>query len=80
VEDLPNAVKRDVDRARATVRQYTGNAIKVETDGKTVRFMSESMRLETSLLIAAGGSAASQTNLVAGALVDPTASVAMKKR
>jgi site-specific DNA recombinase len=72
VEDLPNAVKRDIDRARATVRQYTGNAIKVETDGKTVRFMSESMRLETSLLIAAGGSAPSQTNVVAGVGFEPT--------
>ncbi len=71
VADLPNTIKRDVDRARATVRQYTGNSIKVETDGKTVRFMSESMRLETALLIAAGG-AHSQTNVVAGVGFEPT--------
>lgn len=67
VADLPNAVKRDLDRSRATVRQYTGNSIRVESDGKTVRFMSESKRLEQSLLIAAGGAARSYTNLVAGA-------------
>jgi hypothetical protein len=29
VEDLPNAVRRDVDRARATVRQYVGDKILV---------------------------------------------------
>jgi hypothetical protein len=62
-------VKRDIDRARATVRQYTGNSIRVESDGKTVRFMSESMRLETSLLIAAGGAAASQITVVAGGMI-----------
>jgi hypothetical protein len=37
IADLPNAIKRDVDRARATVRQYTGYSIRVESDGKTVR-------------------------------------------
>jgi hypothetical protein len=67
VHDLPNAIKRDVDRARATVRQYTGNAIRVESDGKTVRFLSESRQMETTLLIAAGGAAAVQTSVVAGA-------------
>jgi site-specific DNA recombinase len=72
VDDLPNAIKRDIDRARATVRQYTGNSIRVESDGKTVRFMSESGRMEASLLIAAGGAAASQTNLVAGVGFEPT--------
>ena len=72
VADLPNAIKRDVDRARATVRQYTGNSIRVVSDGVTVRFLSESMRLEASLLIAAGGTAASQTNLVAGVGFEPT--------
>lgn len=29
VADLPNAVKRDVDRARATIRQYVGDKIRV---------------------------------------------------
>ena len=71
VDDLPNAVKRDVDRARASVRQYTGNAIKGESDGKTVRFLSESRRLETTLLVAAGGAAAIQTSVVAGAGFEP---------
>jgi site-specific DNA recombinase len=72
VEDLPNAVKRDIDRARATVRQYTGNSIRVESDGKMVRFMSESRRIETAILIAAGGAATSQTNVVAGVGFEPT--------
>jgi site-specific DNA recombinase len=72
VADLPNAIKRDVDRARATVRQYTGNAIRVESDGKTVRFLGESRRMEMSLLIAAGGAAALQTNVVAGVGFEPT--------
>jgi hypothetical protein len=66
VRDLPNAAKRDIDHSRATVRQYAGNAIQVKSDGKTVRFMSESKRSEQSLLIAAGGAAASYTSLVAG--------------
>lgn len=39
VADLHNATKRDVDRARATIRQDTGNSIKVESDGETVRFL-----------------------------------------
>jgi site-specific DNA recombinase len=60
VDDLPNAVKRDPDKARATIRQYTGNEIRVETDGKTVRFMSESRRIETAILLAAGSTAISQ--------------------
>jgi site-specific DNA recombinase len=72
VADLPNAIKRDVDRARATVRRYTGNTIRVESNGKTVRFLGESRRLEMSLLIAAGGAAASQTNVVAGVGFEPT--------
>jgi hypothetical protein len=71
VADLPNAIKRDVDRARATVRQYTGSAIRVESDGKTVRFLSESRQMETTLLIAAGGAAALQTSVVAGAGFEP---------
>ena len=74
VADLPNAIKRDVDRARATVRQYAGNTIRVETDGKTVRFMSESGRIERAILIAAGGAAGvtSQTSVVAGVGFEPT--------
>jgi hypothetical protein len=67
VEDVPNAVKRDVDRARATVRKYRGNSIRVESDGKTVQFMDQSGRLEAAIMIAAGGAAASQTTVVAGA-------------
>jgi F0F1-type ATP synthase membrane subunit b/b' len=66
VANLPNAIKRDVDRARTTVRQYTGNSIRVVSDGVTVRFLSESSRLEATLLLAAGAGAASQTNVVAG--------------
>jgi hypothetical protein len=48
VRDLPNAVKRDLDRSRATIRQYTGDAIRVVSDRKTVRFMSQCGRMETS--------------------------------
>jgi site-specific DNA recombinase len=72
VRDLPNAAKRDIDRSRATVRQYAGNAIQVKSDGKTVRFMSESKRLEQSLMIAACGAAQSYTSVVAGVGFEPT--------
>jgi hypothetical protein len=75
VADLPNAIKRDVDRARATVRQYAGNSIRVETDGKVVRFMSESRRIEQTILIAVGGAATSQTSGIAGACYDNYLSV-----
>jgi hypothetical protein len=62
-----SSIKRDVDRARATVPQYAGNTVRVETDGKTVRFMSENGRIERAILTAAGSAAISQTSVVAGA-------------
>jgi hypothetical protein len=67
VADLPNALKRDLDRARATLRRYVGSSIRVESDGKTVRFMSESRRMEAEFLAVAGSYSALQTTVVAGA-------------
>lgn len=61
VADLFNGVLRDVDRARATVRRYTGNVIRFVTEGDRVRFLSEKAALAASCLRAAGGAAAYKT-------------------
>ena len=64
VADLPNAVKRDVDRARATVRQYVGDKILVVDeiqDGQpVVAFRTQKGRLEAAFVKLAGGSNALQ--------------------
>jgi hypothetical protein len=69
--DLPNAVKRDADRARATIRQYVGDKILVAEeiqDGQpVVPFRSNRGHMEAAFLRVAGSSTLLQTNVVAGA-------------
>ena len=76
VRDLPNAVKRDVDRARATVRRYVGDKILVADeiqDGQpVVAFRTQKGRLEAAFLRLAGCSGALQTSVVAGVGFEPT--------
>jgi len=76
VEDLPNDVKRDVDRARATVRQYVGDKIlvvdEVQDGQPVVAFRTEKGRMEAAFLRLAGGSVALQTSVVAGVGFEPT--------
>jgi hypothetical protein len=67
VADLPNVVPRDPGRAREFVRQFTGDVIRVKSDGETVRFLTKSGHLQEVLLRVAGGAASLQTRMVAEA-------------
>jgi hypothetical protein len=71
VADLPNAVKRDVDRARATVRQYVGDKIlvaeEIQNGQPVVTFRTCKGLMEAAFLRVAGGSSVLQTSVVAGA-------------
>ena len=64
VADLPNAVKRDVDRARATVRNYVGDKIRVVDeiqDGQAVvASKTQKRHLEAAFLRYSGASLALQ--------------------
>jgi|HubBroStandDraft_4_1064222.scaffolds.fasta_scaffold02724_5 site-specific DNA recombinase len=75
VADLPNAVKRDVDRARATIRRYVGDKILVAEeiqDGQpVVTFRTCKGLMEAAFLRVAGGSHVLQTSVVAGAGFEP---------
>jgi site-specific DNA recombinase len=67
VADLGNVVKRDPNRARATIRQITGGKLRVESDGKMVRFIAKQGQVEAAFLRAAGGNMAHKIEVVAGA-------------
>jgi site-specific DNA recombinase len=67
VADLPNVVKRDPDRARASIRQITGGSLRVESDGKMVRFLARQGQVEAAFLRAAGGTWNPKIEVVAGA-------------
>jgi hypothetical protein len=71
VADLPNAVKRDVDRARATIRRYVGDKIPVAEeiqDGQpVVTFRTCKGQMEAAFLRIAGSSSLLQTSVVGGA-------------
>jgi hypothetical protein len=60
VADLPNAVARDPDRARATIRQYVGDKILVAEevqDGQpVVTFRTSTGHMEAAFLRASGSS------------------------
>ncbi len=70
VVDLPNAVRRDADRARMTIRQYVGNKILVQPEVRHVQavmtFRTQTGAIEDAFLRAAGADWALQTNVVAG--------------
>ena len=66
VANLPKAVKQDVDRARASIRQFLGGKIRVEVDEQEARFITEKGRTEAAFLRAVGGSFDRQTAMVAG--------------
>src|ERR1700683_4894592 len=44
VDDLSNALKRDMQRARANIRRLLGGQIRVEVDAKEARFMTQKGR------------------------------------
>jgi hypothetical protein len=67
VDDLPNTLKRDMQRARANIRRLLGGQIRVEVDAKEARFMTQKGRAEAAFLRQAGANFAPQTTLVAGA-------------
>ena len=75
VADLPNAVKRNADRARAVIRQYVGDEILVAEelqDGQpVVTFRSNRGDTEAAFLRVAGSSRLVQTKVVAGAGFEP---------
>jgi site-specific DNA recombinase len=71
VADLPNAVRRDPERARMTVRQYVGNKILVQREvreGRAVMaFRTQAGAMEAEFLRLAGADRTLQTSVVAGA-------------
>ena len=75
VADLPNAVKRDVDRARATIRQYVGDKIlvaeEIQNGQPVVTFRTCKGLMEAAFLRVAGSSSVIQTSVVAGAGFEP---------
>ena len=71
VADLPNALKRDPARARASIRQLLGGQIRVEVDEKAARFLTQKGRTEAAFLRASGLNFGPQTTLVAGAGFEP---------
>jgi hypothetical protein len=46
VADLPGSIQRNVKRARATIHQLKGGVMRVEFDGRMVRFLSEEARAQ----------------------------------
>jgi hypothetical protein len=71
VADLPNAVKRDVDRARAPIRRHVGDKIlvaeEIQHGQPVVTFRTCEGLMEAAFLRVAGSSSVLQTSVVAGA-------------
>jgi site-specific DNA recombinase len=76
VAELPNAVRRDAERARITVRQYVGDKILVQRevrDGQALMaFRSQTGAMEAAFLRLPGADRTLQTNVVAGACFGAT--------
>jgi hypothetical protein len=56
VANLPNAVKRDPNRARASIRYMTGGNLTVQSDGKMVRFVAKHGQVQAAFARAIGAS------------------------
>jgi site-specific DNA recombinase len=72
VADLPNALKRDPGRARASIRRLLGGQITIEVDAEEARFITQKGRTEAAFLRAVGVNSGPQTTLVAGVGFEPT--------